>query len=243
MASLTTTAFSKLVPDGGGCASDASRTAARRFPRPTGRMRFDILLRDLSPPPRPTGRASAPRKVKHVHSPGVTDPQRHFMEILGLAPISVGAEYRFAVNVGSRHPAPSASSSRTPLRLFRTWALGLLEHFDAFLRRAYGLPAGPLTDKGLVTAPFRAFFELLGDERVYSVRLIDRARSLRGAVSGPTGASYAAGLLNRPVAALVDDARRRQWRVDARCCSCCSGRRSSLRSSTRRSTSSRSRTC
>ena len=65
-------------------------------------------------------------------------------------------------------------------------------------------------DKGLVTAPFRAFFELLGDERVYSVRLIDRARSLRGAVSGPTGASYAAGLLNRPVAALVDDARRRQ---------------------------------
>jgi hypothetical protein len=207
---LTTTAFSKFVPDGGDLLPTLPATGPAGLSEADKQKRFDILLRDLIAAATADWSRIRAAKVKHVHSPGVTDPQRHFMEILGLAPISVGAEYRFAVNVGSRHPAPSAARPELLFGYSGLGPSGLLDHFDAFLRRAYGLPAGPLIEKGLVTAPFRAFFELLGDERVYSVRLIDRARSLRGPVSGPTGASYAAGLLNRPVAALVDDARRRQ---------------------------------
>jgi hypothetical protein len=207
---LTTTAFSQFVPDGGDVLPTLPATGPAGLSEADKQKRFDILLRDLIAAAAADWSRIRAAKVKHVHSPGVTDPQRHFMEILGLAPVSVGAEYRFAVNVGSRHPAPSATRPELLFGYSGLGPSGLLERFDAFLRRAYGLPAGPLMNKGLVTAPFRAFFELLSDERVYSVRLIDRVRSLGGAVSGSTGASYAAGLLNRPVAALVDDARRRQ---------------------------------
>ena len=204
---LTTTAFASFVPDGGDALPPLPVIGPAGLSEADRQHRFDILLRDLLAAIADDWSRIRAAKVKHVHSPGVTDPQRHFMDILGLSPVSVGAEYRFALNVGARHPV--ASGPQLVFGYSDLGPLGLFERFDGFLRRAYGLPAGPLLDHGLVTAPLRAFFELLTDERAYSVRVLDRARSVHGAVSGPTGASYAAGLLARSLAGLVSDARHR----------------------------------
>ena len=212
---LTTTAFSRFVPDGGDVLPPLPAAGPAALAEADRQHRFDILLRDLLAAGAADWSRIRAAKVKHVHSPGVTDPQRHFMDILGLSPASVGAEYRFALNVGSRHPTSVSNNPQLPFGFSPLGPAGFFEHFDAWLRRAYGLPAGPFLDQGLVTAPLRAFFELLSDERAYGVRFLDKARSVRGAVSGAGGAAYATGLLAASVASLVDDARRRRGASNA----------------------------
>ena len=212
---LTTTAFSTFVPDGGDVLPPLPADGPASLSEADLQRRFDILLRNFLAVAASDWSRIRAAKVNDVHKIGATDPQRLFLDILGLSPASVGAQYRFALNVGSRHPASGASTPQLLFGYSQLGPLGFFEHFDSILRQAFGLPPGPLVDAGLITAPLRTFFQLLSDERIYSVRLLDRARSLLGPVSGPAGASYAAGLLSQSVASLVDDARHRRGASNA----------------------------
>lgn len=204
---VVTTAFSRFVsalgdtlpalPPGGIAAlSDADHA-----------LRFDLLLHELLGSVAADWSAIRQAKVAHAHSTAVEDAQQHFMQMLGLHATSVHADYRFALNVGGRHPARGVDAA---LRLDHTAAGpdALLLRFEAFHRRALYLGDAPLFGaSGAVEDPFKALHAAIFDGRAYDVRFVQQPRSLRGALVGADHAAQIDQLLNRPVGLLLADGR------------------------------------
>ncbi|BCJ50652.1 hypothetical protein Asp14428_21270 [Actinoplanes sp. NBRC 14428] len=194
---LVTSAFSRWTPDGGPvlpagpALSDAQRA-----------QRFRMLLRDvLAVMRRDWARHRA--AVRHAGEAGITDPQQHIIELLGLESTSVGFDQRFSLNVGRRGAGIGPSSLHVglpgpvPRRDDNAGAFALLDRFADVFRAAGGLPAGPLLDKGLVGAAFTGTYERLTGSRGYEVRYVDTAVTLTPdgeAGPGDIDALLAAGL-------------------------------------------------
>ena len=170
-------------------------------------LRFDILLHDLLAAVAADWSAIRREKAAHAHSEQVNDAQQHFMQMLGLHATSVSADYRFALNIGNRHPARGPSSD---VRMDHT-SMGpdaLLHHFEVFHRLAFDLGNDPIyTESGAIAEPFKALHDAIFDGRIYDVRYVHNARSLRGPLIGSGHADYVARLLNRQVDELLAEAR------------------------------------
>ncbi|WP_062302663.1 hypothetical protein [Demequina subtropica] len=141
--------------------------------------------------------------VKHAHSPEIGTPgfdaQQHFLSMLGLEASSVGASYRFALNVADRggvrgapdlglgFGVPSSDGSSTTAQELGPFAL--MEHLEDALRIAFGLPADKPREDGLASEPWKPVLEMIETSRAYGLRLLTGLRPLQGAVSVPASAS------------------------------------------------------
>ncbi len=158
--------------------------------------------------------------VKHFASPEVGRPgfdaQRHFLAMLGLEPSSVGASYRFAVNVADRGGVrgepdlglgfgipPRDGVAVDPSAEFGPF--GLLEHLEDVFRTGLGLPATPPRDPdtGRVAVGWVDVYDALVASRAYGLRLLTGLHPLRGVVAAASGGgsagtgSWIVGLLGR----------------------------------------------
>ncbi len=207
---LCTTALSRWVPPGGDILPPLPAGGVMALSEAQRAARFDILLRDvLAELLRDWTRIRA-TKVKHAHSPGVTDPKQHFLEMLGLLPVSQSSSYRFGINAGLRHGDagdPDFDVQSGPRRL--------LERFETLFRRAFSVdPAQPLlaidaaTGKptGAYSPAFVPIAEAATGMRIFEVRFLDTAKPLTGAVAD-AAQGWLAGLLAASPRALETAAR------------------------------------
>jgi hypothetical protein len=196
---LPTTAFTRYVPATGE-ALPAGEVASER----DRQTRFNRLLRDVLLQMQADWTRLRAAKVPHAHSGGVTDPQRHFLAMLGLNATSLAYSYRFGLNVARRHPARTADAT---LEQLRRGPLALLERFVEVFRAAGGLGPGPVTQNGLVTPAFEAVHKALADARAYELRFLQSPRGLRGRQVGDAPGQLVAGLLSTAPRALAQAAR------------------------------------
>lgn len=205
---LTTMAHSRYVPPTGPLLPSIPEAGVDAMSPENRERRFETLLGELLDRVRRDWSDIRRRKVKHIHGP-VDDPQQHFMDILGLHATSVDTEYRFALNVASRHPAPTGDDSGLRFGYSAEGPVGFLVHFDEFLRKAFQLPGGSLIDAetGQLREEFKPLYDRITDERAYDVRYLERPKSMRGPRVGGDVADYIARLLDAPASVLVDDAR------------------------------------
>jgi len=225
---LPAVALSRLRPD----VRDAGLESASPSQR-AAQQQFDVTLVDLlrhlhedwsTLRVGPEGGPS----VKHVHSPEVGeagfDAQQHFLAMLGLEPSSVGASYRFSVNVADRagvrgEPDLGLSFGIPPLdgstgdtaAAFGPFAL--MEHLADVFRGAFGLPAGPPRDPdtGLVSDDWAPVYDLLVTSRAYGLRLLTGLWPLQGVVSVPatTGSASTGSWILALLGRTLEDLRER----------------------------------
>jgi hypothetical protein len=210
---LPVTAWSAFEPDadealGAGASAD-ERTAQSRFDALLKRV-LDVMLEDWQ-----AVRAAA---VRIATDPPGTDARAHFLQVLGLEPVSVGGGYRFAVNVAGRHGPPSLASDLRfglppkedtgvpPAASFGPFAA--LERFDPILRDAFGIAsAAPLRDPatGLVHEDLAPIYGALQGSRAYELRLLTRAHELHGSFAGSDPRAALAAILEADPRQLVAD--------------------------------------
>ena len=210
---LPALALSRVKPDlrdsGLGSAAADERAKQQRF-EDTLLALFRHLHRDWSDLRR--GADGRPG-VKHVQSPEVGEPgfdaQQHFLGMLGLEASSVGAGYRFSVNVADRGEArgqpdlglgfgvPPKDGSTNPAANFGPFAL--MQHLAGVLRLAFDVPAAvpprhPTT--GGVPTEWQPVYERIRTSRAYGLRLLTGLRPLLGQVATTQGTGTGRWILN-----------------------------------------------
>lgn len=192
-----TTAFSRFVPRTGGTLPTASPATPAQL-----EQRFWILLRDTLAQAARDWSAIADAKVLHAHSPNVQDAQAHFLSMLGLHPVGVARAHRFALNCARRAAGPGSSDLRFGL-VPTEGPFALLTTFELVFRKAYGAAgAGTKGPDGLVTPELAAVLEALTGTRAFGIRVLDKERSLNGAVAPLDPASRTTAIINQPLGTL-----------------------------------------
>ncbi len=187
---LVTTAFSRFASATGALPGPDATAEADRA------RRFELLFVELLAHARRDWSRIRRTRVRHAHGDAGGDPQRHFLEMLGLHPTGVGLGYRFALNVATRPKAAFGFAPEGPL--------GLIGHFQGWFERAFAIPHGPIVaERGLVAPAWKDLYERVFEERAYDVRLLDQVHSLRGPLVGGDHAGDLAELLAAAPSALV----------------------------------------
>jgi hypothetical protein len=199
---LTTTAISRFVPSGG-LTLPPMPAGPEALPEAERARRFDALLAELLSNMHADWTRVRRAKVACVR-PGSDDPQRDFVDILGLQAVSVGAAYRFALNVANRHPGV-ADGDGVRFGFSTQGPLGALDRLQQFFAHAFALPMTVLVGaNGLVSPIFAKLYERIANDRVYDVRVLSETRAMVGPVAGdPT--TFLAALVAAPARELVED--------------------------------------
>ena len=216
---LTTMAFSRYAPSTGSVLPAVPPSGIYGLSEAQRQTRFEILFHELLDLAWDDWSRIRQAKVKHAHSPGVTNPQEHFMEMLGLHPASVSSEYRIGLNVASRYAASRAIGGGMSFGTSTCSPLNFLKRFDPVLRRAFQLPAGDLMTKGLVSSAFQGLYDRIEAERAYTLRYLLSPRVLHGPVVATDAAhgpdTYVPYLLQRTAFDLLREARQKQLKSPA----------------------------
>jgi len=177
---LPTTAFSRWV---GGDDFERRLTAV-----------LDTMWQDWS--------AIRDRIVPHAHSPNITDPQQHVLDVLGLDATAAELAQRFTVNAGRQVGAagatlhvglPGTGEAPNPAGAF-----ALLDRFASVLAMA-GRGAGDLIVKGAVATPWADTFDRISASRAYEVRLLGQTVPLDALPAPADLASQVNALVSAPL--------------------------------------------
>jgi len=212
---LPVTAWSQFVPE-----PEDALPADASAGELTAQANFDSLLKRLLDVMHDDWSAARADHVRIATDPPTADARAHFLEVLGLEPVAVGGEYRFAVNVAGRHGPPSLESdlrfglpgeSDSPGESGASFGpFAALERFDAILRDAFGITStAPRRDPetGLVHEDLAPIYAALQTSRAYELRLLRRAHALRGSFAGSDPKAALTALLSADPRQLVADAK------------------------------------
>ena len=179
---LPTTAYSRFN------SNQPADSFANLLPRVLGKMNEDwTRIREL--------------KVPHAHSLNIVDPQQHFLEMLGLEGVSVGAEYRFALNCARHQPKASGATGLLDFGIpgdaggsSLYGPAALLNRFAEEFRDALQLQPGSVLNNGQISEAFKKAYLRLTKTRAFEVRYLSEPKLLTGTVVG-AHRSYIAELL------------------------------------------------
>ena len=225
---LATTAFSRYEPTTGAVLPAAPADGAPDADQKHA-ARFNLFLRDVLAIAHDDWSRIREARVKHAHSPAITDPQQHFLDMLGQDPTSSSWGYRYAVNIAQRQPPPRQGVPSFDFTYPRTAAgamataadqgpMALLARFAAVFRAAGAIaPDAPLRDPktGLVSAALAPSFDALVGAGAYRVRYLAAPRRFTGIVVDDRVATWIPQLLAASMSSLADEAR--QGQVRSRC--------------------------
>jgi hypothetical protein len=207
---LPATAYSRFVPSTGNVLPQGvPQSAAERA------ARFNLLLRDVLLQMHADWTRIRDDNVAHAYNSGdATEAQQHFLGMLGLEPVSVGFDYRFALNCAGRNPSQSGldfgipkSGAGAASGVADVGPVGLLESFREVVIDALGLPPGPVLGDDGVSPPFEAVHRHLVQARGYKVRHMESPKALTGDVAGTDPSSWIGTLVATPPTALAQAAR------------------------------------
>lgn len=159
--------------------------------------------------------------VKTATDPDVADPRAHFLELLGLEPVSVESSYRFAVNVAGRQSIggldpslsfgvpPTNPGDAAPGSAFGP--IAFLLRFEALLREAFAVdPASPVLDHGNVHGDWWPVANRLVSARAFELRHLRTAHRAGETIAGADGAADLPALVAAAPAALAAEAAARE---------------------------------
>ena len=214
---LPATAYSRFVPASGDTLPVGEARTDEELQR-----RFYLVLRDVLLQMNEDWTRIRDDHVPHAYSPGVTDAQAHFLQMLGLQATSVTFGYRFAINCANRHPSSGGAQLDFGIPPGSNGAQGsvadigpvaLLERYRGIAAAALRLADDPVVANGAVSATFEDLHDRLVKSRGYRVRHVRSPKTLRGELVGANPSDWIGTLIaSDPVTSRAAGAPRRRRR-------------------------------